>query len=730
MAQSGYTPILIYASGTATNVPLAANMTSSASGAELALNYADGKLYYKNGSGVVTLLASSTTVTNSFSAGTTGLTPNTATTGAVTLAGTLITSNGGTGLASYTAGDLSYYASGTALTKLAIGTAGQILTSSGTAPQWSTLSGVAVTTLSFGTTGLTPSTATSGAITVAGTLATTNGGTGLTSFTSGGVVYASSSSALATGSALTFDGSQLGVGTASSTSNGLKLNSGNAGANYVFYRAGATGLLTIYGNQTGFNGLTVTGVDGDLATLTSTGLGIGTSSPAAKLESVQTTSGAGGWYMAGQFSAATASMVRIASTAGNKYIRIGNDSDGGFHLFVNGSAGAVGTEAAILNSSGNLGLGVAPSAWDNRVAFQNGSACFASSSANRSVAEISANSYLSTGGIFRYLYSSANATLYQQATGTHVWYTAASGTAGNAISFTQAMTLNSSAQLLVGSTTAAGSLGSGTIQVGSGHGGITNTGSVAPSVVISGSLEFNLDGVSGSQRHGRIYGTGDTTGGAYAGGLLLQYYAYDGSTTYQWYTGMVIDSGGIATIGAPAKAGGLIVYGRNTIATFTSDGSSTDGQVTIQAHNAAGYNARLYMECPGVNGGGFGYVRSNSRLYAWSQTQDSGPYVVANGTSWTTNSDARLKTNVQNIGYGLNAVLALSPKEYEYKIDEGKKCLGFIAQDVVAIIPELVDVPEDSNEMMGIEYQAFIPVLVKAIQELKAEFDAYKASHP
>jgi hypothetical protein len=56
MAQSGYTPILIYASGTATNVPLAANMTSSASGAELALNYADGKLYYKNSSGVVTLL--------------------------------------------------------------------------------------------------------------------------------------------------------------------------------------------------------------------------------------------------------------------------------------------------------------------------------------------------------------------------------------------------------------------------------------------------------------------------------------------------------------------------------------------------------------------------------------------------------------------------------------------------------------------------------------------------
>ena len=57
MAQSGYTPILIYASGTATNVPLAANMTSSSSGAELALNYADGKLYYKDSGGVVQVLA-------------------------------------------------------------------------------------------------------------------------------------------------------------------------------------------------------------------------------------------------------------------------------------------------------------------------------------------------------------------------------------------------------------------------------------------------------------------------------------------------------------------------------------------------------------------------------------------------------------------------------------------------------------------------------------------------
>lgn len=53
------------------------------------------------------------------------------------LTGTLATTTGGTGLSSFTAGDLIYFASGTSFTKLGIGAAGQLLTSSGTAPQWS-----------------------------------------------------------------------------------------------------------------------------------------------------------------------------------------------------------------------------------------------------------------------------------------------------------------------------------------------------------------------------------------------------------------------------------------------------------------------------------------------------------------------------------------------------------------------------------------------------------------
>ena len=134
MSQSGYTPILVYASGTATNVPLAANMTSSSSGAELALNYTDGKLYYKNNSGVVTLLASSAANAPvlTFSAGTTGFTPSSATSGAITLAGTLAVTNGGTGLTTLTANNVILGAGTSTPTFVAPSTSGNILTSNGT----------------------------------------------------------------------------------------------------------------------------------------------------------------------------------------------------------------------------------------------------------------------------------------------------------------------------------------------------------------------------------------------------------------------------------------------------------------------------------------------------------------------------------------------------------------------------------------------------------------------
>jgi hypothetical protein len=137
MAQAGYTPISLYHSTTAAVVPIAGNLVPG----ELAINIADGKLYFENSSGVVTLLAQSSAASpvTTISFGSTGLTPSTATSGAVTVAGTLAVANGGTNAtATPTAGALAY-GTGSAYAFTSAGTSGQLLQSNGSsAPTWFT----------------------------------------------------------------------------------------------------------------------------------------------------------------------------------------------------------------------------------------------------------------------------------------------------------------------------------------------------------------------------------------------------------------------------------------------------------------------------------------------------------------------------------------------------------------------------------------------------------------
>jgi len=113
-------------------------------------------------------------------------------------AGTLPVAAGGTNVTSFTANGIVYGNGTSALGVTAAGTTGQVLVgNTGSAPTWGTLSGSAVTTFQTSLNGLTPSTATSGAVTLAGTLGATSGGTGLTSYTTGDIIYASATNTLA-----------------------------------------------------------------------------------------------------------------------------------------------------------------------------------------------------------------------------------------------------------------------------------------------------------------------------------------------------------------------------------------------------------------------------------------------------------------------------------------------------------------------------------------------------
>jgi len=280
---------------------------------------------------------------------------------------------------------------------------------------------------------------------VTGTLPTANGGTNLTSFTSGGVVYASSTSALATGSALAFDGTKFSVngGIVADANLIVQINSAtSAGKYFASNNNGDYGLMMGYDNTTSTARIRVipnTPLQFDVNNtermrLNSTGLGIGTSSPAAKLDVV--------------------GRVLLKSTTDQFGLGLGYSSSASAFYYIGASAnttpdlvftnGGV-SEKMRLTDSGNLGLGVTPNA-STLGTIQSAWGVF---TGNFQI-NIAQNAYYDS--VWKYT-TTAAASLYFQDDGAHNWKIAASGTAGNAISFSQAMTLDASGNLLVGRTT-------------------------------------------------------------------------------------------------------------------------------------------------------------------------------------------------------------------------------------------------------------------------------------
>ena len=112
------------------------------------------------------------------------------------------------------------------------------------------------------------------------------------------------------------------------------------------------------------------------------------------------------------------------------------------------STSALTTGSALVFDGTNLGLGGTPNAWVTLKGFDIGSGGALWGAGAQ--AGLASNAYYGSGG---FTYKSTNvAAAYQIDANIHKWYNAASGTAGNAITFTQAMTLDASGNLLVGTT--------------------------------------------------------------------------------------------------------------------------------------------------------------------------------------------------------------------------------------------------------------------------------------
>ena len=389
------------------------------------------------------------------------------------------------------------------------------------------------------------------------------------------------------------------------------INYNNSGdGNYYFQRNSGTGNFIIAPDGNG-------------------NVGIGTTSPTNKL----TVNGS--ISITGTAATSIAALAVSGSTTANAYGYFLNTGGGFYYGIENSVGGSIATGAAAystvlttststplhlatnstvratIDSSGNVGIGVTPNTgWGSSAKVLQMGSYSAFYQNNIGYPEVSFNSYESSNAVYKYQISSNPASLYSQRSAQHVWYIAPSGTAGNTISFTQAMTLDTSGNLLLGTTT------------------VLNGGVFSES--------FN---------------------GQTVNGVVLR-------TTW-----------------------------------------SSTGSYYIQFQNSSGASAGIISQ--------------------------NGTTTVNYGTS----SDYRLKENVQPMVGALETVSKLKPVTFTWKVDNSAG-QGFIAHELQEVMPDCVtgqkdDVyPDGSIKPQNVDASFLVATLTAAIQELKAEFDAYKTSHP
>ena len=268
------------------------------------------------------------------------------------------------------------------------------------------------------------------------------GGITLSGGTANGVLFLNGSKVVTSGSALTFDGSLQLTASVDGTNGIFRVSDTAASTRLQMYSDSTRSYFGVIENKP----LVFLISNSEQMRLNSTGLGIGTSNPGRKLDVVDANRLASGEI--GSFG---------AGATATQQIRMGYDTTGPLGWIQSANFGSAVTPLVLNPIGGSVGIRTSPSAWGSTWAALQVTAWGSISAEVSTTGEFSVNwnTYASTASVFRYI-GNAAASRYRQLGGAHEWYSAGAGTGGNIITFTQAMTLDASGNLAIGTTNALG----------------------------------------------------------------------------------------------------------------------------------------------------------------------------------------------------------------------------------------------------------------------------------